>query len=129
MAKKRQVIHVPGVPRHKNPIPNAVRLGNMIFSSSIAGYDPKTGEVPKDPAVQVANAFTNVRLTMEAAGGTTDDIGRILFYVHDMSTRELLNKEWLKMFPDEDNRPVRKVLVSSIPKELVVQIEVTAVVG
>lgn len=129
MAKKRQVIHVPGVPRHKNPIPNAVRLGNMIFSSSIAGYDPKTGEVPKDPAVQVANAFTNVRLTMEASGGTTDDIGRILFYVHDMSTRELLNKEWLKMFPDEDNRPVRKVLVSSIPKELVVQIEVTAVIG
>jgi 2-iminobutanoate/2-iminopropanoate deaminase len=129
MAKKRQVIHVPGVPRHKNPIPNAVRLGNMIFSSSIAGYDPKTGETPKDPATQVANAFINVRQTMEAAGGTTDDIGRILFYVHDMSTRELLNKEWLKMFPDEDNRPVRKVLVSEIPKELVVQIEVTAVVG
>jgi 2-iminobutanoate/2-iminopropanoate deaminase len=129
MAKKRQVIHVPGVPRHKNPIPNAVRLGNMIFSSSIAGYDPTTGEVPKDPAMQVANAFVNVRQTMEAAGGSTDDIGRILFYVHDMSTRELLNKEWLKMFPDEDNRPVRKVLVSEIPKELVVQIEVTAVVG
>lgn len=128
MVKKRQVVHVPGVPRHKNPIPNAIKLGNMIFSSSIGGYDPKTGEVPKDAATQVANAFTNVRLTMEAAGATTDDIGRILFYVHDMSTRELLNKEWLKMFPDEDNRPVRKVLVSSIPKELVVQIEVTAVV-
>ncbi|HTI88299.1 MAG TPA: RidA family protein [Alphaproteobacteria bacterium] len=129
MAKKRQVIHVPGVPRHKNPIPNAVRLGNMIFSSSIGGYDPKTGEVPKDAAQQVANAFANVRLTMEAAGGTTDDIGRILFYVHDMSTRELLNKEWLKMFPDEENRPVRKVFVTEIPKDLVVQIEVTAVVG
>jgi 2-iminobutanoate/2-iminopropanoate deaminase len=127
MVKKRQVVHVPGVPRHKNPIPNAVKLGNMLFSSSIAGYDPETGEVPKDPAAQVANAFINVRQTMEAAGGTTDDIGRILFYVHDMSTRELLNGEWLKMFPDEDNRPVRKVLVSSIPKELVVQIEVTAV--
>ena len=127
MAKKRQVVHVPGVPRHKNPIPNAVKLGNMIFSSSIGGYDPKTGEVPKDPVTQVANAFVNVLLTMEAAGASTDDIGRILFYVHDMSTRELLNKEWLKMFPDEENRPVRKVLVSEIPKELVVQIEVTAV--
>ena len=43
------------------------------------------------------------------------------------STRDLLNKEWLRMFPDEDNRPVRKVLVSEIPKDLVVQIEVTAV--
>ena len=38
MAKKRQVVHVPGVPRHKNPIPNAIKLGNMEGASATGGY-------------------------------------------------------------------------------------------
>jgi 2-iminobutanoate/2-iminopropanoate deaminase len=120
---KREVVHVPGVTKHKNPIPNCIKMGNMVFSASIAGQDPQTQKVPTDAATQIANAFVNLRQTIEAAGGTTGNIARINFYVPDMAQREHINREWLKMFPDENDRPVRKVFPSEIPEGLFLQLD------
>jgi enamine deaminase RidA (YjgF/YER057c/UK114 family) len=124
---KREVVHVPGVSKHKNPIPNCIKMGNMVFSASIAGGDPTTQKVPADAAAQIANAFVNLRQTIEAAGGTTGNIARINFYVPDMGQREHINREWLKMFPDDNDRPVRKVFPSEIPEGLFLQLDFIAV--
>jgi 2-iminobutanoate/2-iminopropanoate deaminase len=120
---KREVVQVPGVSKHKNPIPNCIKMGNMVFSASIAGNDPATQKVPADAATQIANAFVNLRQTIEAAGGTTGNIARINFYVPDMAQREHINREWLKMFPDENDRPVRKVFPTEIPAGLFLQLD------
>lgn len=120
---KREVVHVPGVVKHNNPIPNCIKMGNMVFSASIAGGDPVTHKVPADPATQIANAFVNLRTVIEAAGGTTGNIARINFYVPTMAQREHINREWLKMFPNEDDRPVRKVFPSEIPEGLFLQLD------
>jgi enamine deaminase RidA (YjgF/YER057c/UK114 family) len=44
---------------------------------------------------------------MEAAGGSTDDIVKMNVWLKDPTERELLNKHWLAMFPDEHARPAR----------------------
>ena len=44
---------------------------------------------------------------MEKAGGTTEDIGHMTVFLKEESYRDAINKEWLKMFPDEHNRPAR----------------------
>ena len=124
---KREVVHVPGVSKHANPIPNCIKMGNMVFSASIAGGDPVTQKVPADPATQIANAFVNLKTTIEAAGGTTGNIARINFYVPTMAEREHINREWLKMFPHDDDRPVRKVFPSEIPEGLFLQLDFIAV--
>ena len=45
---KRRAIYVEGF-GHKNPIPAAARVGNIIESGSIRGLDPATGQVVKSP--------------------------------------------------------------------------------
>lgn len=123
---KRKVLKA-GLPHHRNPIPTAVKIGQMVFSSAIPGQDPKTHTTPPEPERQVELAFENIRRVMEEAGGTTDDIAKVTVFLKDMKYREHVNKEWLKMFPDEDNRPVRHAIKADLPGELAVQLEIIAV--
>jgi len=123
---RREVIHVEGT-RHQNPIPTAIKIGNMVFTSAIIGSDPATGEMPEKVEDEVANLFYYMRKIMEKAGGTTDDIAKVSVYVTDREYKKIVNKEWLKMFPDENNRPVRHTTVKNLREGLRVQIEMTAV--
>jgi len=124
---KRQVIEGEGLPHHNNPIPTAVKLGAFLFSSAIPGQDPATGQVPADPERQVTLAFENLRRVLEAGGATTDDVAKLTVFLTDLSHRQWVNREWLKMFPDEHDRPVRHAVKSELPGNMVVQLEVMAV--
>ncbi len=124
---KRQVIEFPGMYQHSNPAPGCIMIGNMVFSGAISGFDIETQSDPDGLDEQITNAFDNMRRTIEAAGGTTDNIARVMIYLHDMGHRDIVNREWVKMFPDAANRPVRKVLAADIPKRLHIQLEMTAV--
>jgi enamine deaminase RidA (YjgF/YER057c/UK114 family) len=107
---KRKSINYPGF-SHQNPIPNASRIGNILMSSVISGRDPATGTMPPELDAQVANVFRQIRLCVEAAGGTVDDIVKVNFWMKDPATgRKALNGEWSAMFPDADSRPARHTL-------------------
>src|ERR671918_348104 len=123
---KRKVISA-GLPHHRNPIPTAIKFGSMVFTSAVGGQDPITHETPEDAEKQVENCFRTLRRIMEEAGGTTDDIAKMTVYLKDMKYREYVNKEWLKMFPDESNRPVRHALKSDLAGNNAIQIEIVAV--
>ena len=76
---KREVINVPNAPKHgDNPIPVCVMMGNQIFPSVINGRDPKEPGVSEDPKKQIAQAFINMKNIIEAAGGTTDSIAKVI---------------------------------------------------
>lgn len=128
MAKKRQVLEIPGI-RHGAPIPMGVRIGNMIFSSGIMGRDPKTGELGKTAEEQAELAFQNLRTLLELGGATPDDLAHVTVFVKDHSYREAINKPWLEMFPDPDDRPARHAILADLPGGMLVQLEVIAVVG
>lgn len=128
MAGKGRSIHVEGV-RHGAPIPFGARVGNMTFSSGIAGADPATGKVPEDPESQCVFAFANMKTMLENAGATTKNVGTIKVYMKDRSQREAVNRPWLEMFPDEDDRPARHAIeYDAFPPGTLVQLEVVAVV-
>jgi 2-iminobutanoate/2-iminopropanoate deaminase len=128
---RREVVHIPGGREHKNPVPALIRMGNMAFSASISGEKPVTDEVSPDPAEQIALAFFKLRQAIESAGGTTGNIARINFYIPESGSRkeltEIINKEWLAMFPDPEDRPVRKVFPMDVPKGLHIQLDFIAV--
>ena len=128
MAGKGRSIHIDGL-RHGAPIPMGARVGNMIFSSGIIGADPSTGEVPEDLESQCVFAFANMKTMVENAGGTVQNIGSIKVYMKDRSQREAVNRPWLEMFPDEDDRPARHAMeYGAFPPGVLVQLEVIAVV-
>ncbi|MBS0518430.1 MAG: RidA family protein [Proteobacteria bacterium] len=107
---KRKSINYPGF-KHENPIPNASLIGNILMSSIITGRDPETGKAPPELDAQVVNVFRQIKLCVEAAGGTPDDILKVNFWMKDPATgRKALNGEWSKMFPDPESRPARHTL-------------------
>ncbi|MGH2586967.1 MAG: RidA family protein [Dehalococcoidia bacterium] len=128
MAKKRQTLHVPGISHGANPIPSGVRIGNVVFSGGISGQDPATNTIPPEPEQQAALAFANLARLMEAAGGSTADIGHVTVYLKDLSHRDHINREWLKLFPNEDDRPTRHTLKADLQGNTLLQLQVIAVI-
>ena len=124
---KRESIEVPGL-SHTHPIPNACRIGPFLASGSIFGTDPATGKIPAGIEAQCSLLIQNVRRIVEAAGGTTENILKLSFYVRDKNLREHINKEWLAMFPDEHSRPARHtMLYNGFSGNTLVQCEIVAV--
>ena len=123
---KRKSFHIKGM-EHGAPIPNGAAIGNMIFSSAISGKDAKTGVLSPDPDEQAEAMFRNLRLFMEAAGGTPDDIAHMKVYLKEEKLRDSVNKAWLKMFPDDHSRPARHSIKVELRGEVLFQIEVIAV--
>ena len=124
---KRQVLEIPGVPHHSNPIPQGVRIGNMVYSSAISGADADTGDLPEDARSQARNTFRNIRLLMEAAGGSVDNIAKMSVSLRDDGTRKFVNDAWIDMFPNENDRPARHTQSAEINPRYHVQIEFVAV--
>ena len=120
---KRKVVELPNRQAgHRNPIPACVILGNLILPSVIQG-NPGASQ---DPEKQVEQAFINMKNIVEAAGGTTDNIGKVVVYLKDFQHRELVNKEWLKMFPKENDRPARHVMKADLQGNALIQLDVIA---
>lgn len=125
---KRKIIDGPDLPKHgANPIPTCVVVGNLILPSVIVGNDPKGGGIVKDPERQVEQAFRNMKNIIEAAGGTLDSIGKVTVYLKSLDHRELLNKEWIRVFPEEKNRPARHYIKApDLPGDIIIQLDVIA---
>ena len=114
---------------HNAPIPMGVRMGNIVFSSGIMGKDPATDSFPPDAARQAELMFQNVRTLLAEAGAGLDDVARMTVYIKDDAYRADLNREWLKAFPDDADRPARHTLVWDLRGGMLIQCELVAVVG
>ena len=73
---------------HANPIPGASRIGNIVMSSVISGYDPGTRDMPGELSQQITNIFTHIRNAVEAARGaagwsaaTAHNRAQVLYYL------------------------------------------------
>ncbi len=124
---KRIRLQGPGIPEHNQPFPAAIKIGNMVFSAAVGGEDPATGKLPEGLDDQARHAFDNVRRMVEQAGGSAADIAKVTVTVKDRNDRPTVNKYWIAMFPDENDRPVRHTLAHDLAGGRLVQLEFIAV--
>lgn len=123
---KRTSIYVEGF-GHKNPIPAACRLGNVLASGIIYGLDLATGKPAESLERQCALMFQHLRSTLEAAGASLDDLVKLNVWMTDRSQRDAINGEWLKMFPDPATRPARQTMQGNLGPGILVQCDFLAV--
>ena len=124
----RQSIYVEGF-SHKNPIPAACRIGAMVYSGSIQGSDPATGQYGATLEEQSRLMFDQVRRIVDAAGGSVQDIVKMTVWMKDRSQRSALNGPWLAMFPDAQSRPARHTMNADLDGGKLVECEFVAVIG
>jgi 2-iminobutanoate/2-iminopropanoate deaminase len=112
---------------HANPIPTFSRTGNMLFTSVISGRDLETGKVPDSAEEQAVNVFKILERILAKGGATAGDVAHVKVFLKDNSYRELVNKPWVAMFPDENSRPARHATIDPSLGALI-QIEAVAVI-
>lgn len=123
---KRTSIYVEGF-GHKNPIPPASRIGNLIFSGSIQGTDPATRKLPPTLEEQSAFMFANMRRIVEGGGATIDNIIKINMWMVDRSRRDVVNHDWVTMFPDAASRPARHTVQANLDGGKLIECDFIAV--
>ena len=125
---RRISIEVPGF-AHDAPIPAACQVGSFLTTSVVSGKELFTGSMPEGIEAQCERMFATVRLILEAAGATPDDVVKMTVWMKDRTQRPALNKGWLEMFPDPHSRPARHTFAApDLPGSMLVQCEIMAIV-
>jgi 2-iminobutanoate/2-iminopropanoate deaminase len=112
---------------HQSPIPNACRIGNIIVSGLIRGADPATSKLAATLEEQCAYMFVHMRETVEAGGATVEDIIKVTVWMKEL-TRNPVNNEWVRMFPDPASRPARQILEVPMEPGVLIQCDFMAVI-
>jgi 2-iminobutanoate/2-iminopropanoate deaminase len=123
MAKK-EVIQVNLAAPNPNLSP-ATRFGNLVFVAGQTGRHPMTGEVGRDVREQTQYALLRVKMILETAGTSLDNVLTVLTHLTRREDLAAYNEEYAKFFPI--NKPARTTVeVMLNAPELLVEITVTA---
>jgi 2-iminobutanoate/2-iminopropanoate deaminase len=123
----RQAVSTPNAPAAIGPYSQAIRSGNMLFLSGQIPTDPKTGSlVPGGIEAQTHQVFKNIGEILEAGGATFDNVVSAGVFLADMNDFGKMNEIYATYFSSP--APARAtVQVARLPKDCLVEIQVTAV--
>ena len=124
----KEIIHSDHAPKAIGPYSQAVRVGNLLFTSGQLPINPATGEVNGDIAAQTWQVLENLKAVVEAAGGTLEDVVKATVFITDLSGFAAMNEVYAKYFSVKP--PARSTVeVSGLAKKALVEIEVVAALG
>jgi 2-iminobutanoate/2-iminopropanoate deaminase len=108
------------------PYSQAIKVGNLIYTSGQIPIDPTTGVfVEGGIKEQTRQALTNVQTILEEAGLTMGNVVKTTVFMADMNDFADMNTVYAEFFMEP--YPARSaVAVKTLPKGALVEIEVVA---
>lgn len=117
------IIHTENAPKAIGPYSQAVRVGDLLFTSGQLGMDPVTGAFPSTAAEQARQSLENVKAIVEAAGGNMAQVVKTTVFLKDMNDFQAVNEVYSQFFAEP--YPARSAVeVARLPKDGLVEIEV-----
>ena len=115
-------------PKAIGPYSQAVKIGNLVYTSGQICLDPTTGELVKgDFSVQARRVFDNLRAVLDQAGAGFRHVVKATVYLTDLGDFQALNGIYAEYFGD--HKPARTtVQVAGLPKGSTVEIDLIAIV-
>jgi len=125
---EKQIINTTNAPAAIGPYSQAVKVGNLLYTSGQIPLNPATGElVIGDVKKATERSMENVKAILEAAGTSLDKVIKTVVFIKDMNDFAAVNEVYGSYFTS--NPPARScVEVARLPKDVQVEIEVIAIV-
>ena len=122
----KTVISTTNAPAAIGPYSQAIRVGNIIFTSGQIPIDPVTGSfVEGGIKEQTRQSLLNVQAILNEAGTTMDHVIKTTVFMADMNDFAEMNSVYAEFF--NTPYPARSaVAVKTLPKGALVEIEVIA---
>ncbi|GAA0870989.1 RidA family protein [Gangjinia marincola] len=124
----KKIVETSNAPAPIGPYNQAIRAGNMLFTSGQIAIDPKTGELVTSSIEAEANlVMKNLKAVLDEAGFTFENVVKSSIF---LSRMELFNKvnEIYGAYFDPKTAPAREtVAVQTLPKHVNVEISVIAI--
>ena len=116
----KKVICSEHAPAAIGPYAQAIAANGIVFTSGQLPIDPATGAFPEGIAAQTKQSLTNVKAILAEAGTGMDQVIKTTVFLSDMN-------EVYATFFGEGSYPARSAVeVARLPKDALVEIEVTA---
>ncbi|MBR4513582.1 MAG: RidA family protein [Lachnospiraceae bacterium] len=124
----KQIISTDKAPQAIGPYSQAVRVGDMIYTSGMIPIIPETGELETgDIKAQAKQAIGNLIALLEAAGSGADKVIKTTVFIKDMNDFAAVNEVYSTFF--KEDCPARScVEVARLPKDVLIEIECVATV-
>lgn len=122
----KKVISTTKAPAAIGPYSQAIRVGNLVYTSGQIPIDPATGEFAEGGIKeQTRQSLLNLKAILEEAGLTMGDVVKTTVFMADMNDFAAMNAVYAEFFAEP--YPARSaVAVKTLPKGALVEIEAVA---
>ena len=119
----KQVVHTAKAPAAVGCYSQAIRVGDLLFTSGQVGFVPETGLlVEGGVSAQAKQALENIQTIIEAAGASMDDVVKTTVFLTDIGDFGAVNEGYGQFF--QAAPPARSCFaVAALPKCAMVEIE------
>ncbi len=120
-------IYTKNAPEAIGPYSQAVKVGDMVYTSGQIAIDPAVGDVVAEGIeAQTEQVMKNLDAVLKAAGSSMENAIKTTCFLADMNDFAAFNEVYAKYFTQKPARSC--VAVKSLPKNVLVEVEVIATV-
>jgi len=128
----RSIVSTNGAPKAIGPYSQAVRCGNLLFTSGQVALDPETQQmVGGSIAEQAAQVFANLKAILEAGGSSLGQVVKATVFLKNLDDFAAMNAVYAEHLAAGGSQPPARttVEVSRLPKDALVEIDLVALIG
>jgi 2-iminobutanoate/2-iminopropanoate deaminase len=129
MSHAKSAIATPDAPAAIGPYSQAIRVGDMLFTSGQIPLDPKTGSfVPGGITEQTRQVLENLKAVLAAAGVDFTHVVKTTVFLKSMGDFAAMNEVYAQYLATPGSIPPARstVQVAALPKDALVEIEMIA---
>jgi len=120
-----QYIHTDNAPAAIGPYSQAIRVGDMVFTSGQIALTPKGEFLDGSVEVQAKQVLENLSEVLKEAGSSMDKVIKTTIFLANMDDFAVVNEVYAKAFGE--HKPSRStVAVKTLPKNALIEIEAIA---
>ena len=122
-----QYIHTDSAPAAIGPYSQAIKVGDMVFTSGQIALTPNGEFLDGSVEAQARQVLKNLSEVLKEAGSSMSKVVKTTIFLADMGDFAAVNEIYAEAFGD--HKPARStVAVKTLPKNALIEIEAVALV-